>query len=65
MGKVADKMGEVVMQGLSLGSFKLTPPPARDPNIPVTPDANPRPATAVEALFIKPLNPEPEPALPP
>jgi hypothetical protein len=53
------------MQGFSLGSFKLTPPPARDPNIPVTPDASPRPATAVEALFIKPLNPEPEPALPP
>lgn len=41
----------------------LTPPPAKDPNNPVTPDANPSPATAVEALLINPLNPEPEPEL--
>lgn len=63
------RSGKVEMGGTRHAWFQpridLTPPPVRDPRIPVTPEANPRPATAVEALFIRPLSPEPEPALPP
>lgn len=45
------------------GKNKVHTPPVRDPNSPVTPAPTPRPATAADALFIKPLKPDPLPPL--
>ncbi len=44
------------------GTDEAHTPPVKDPKSPVTPAPTPRPATAADALFIKPPKP---PLLPP